>query len=51
MNLAFSLLAELAGRTSRYADMIRRCADRVECWAAKRRKTSKPGAGYDGPIT
>jgi hypothetical protein len=41
-HFAFTVLCELAGRTSRYADVIRRRADRIECWAAKRRKTGKP---------
>ncbi len=32
--LVFAVICEMAGKTSRYADVIRRCADRAEYWAA-----------------
>jgi hypothetical protein len=39
--LAFVAICELAGKTSRYADAIRRRADRAEYWAAMHRDTGR----------
>jgi hypothetical protein len=35
--LVFAALCEMAGKTSRYADTIRRRAERLEGWAADHR--------------
>ncbi len=43
MTFVFAVLCEIAGKTSRYADAIRRRADQVEYWAARHRNKSDGG--------
>jgi hypothetical protein len=40
--VVFAALCEFAGKTSRYADAIRRRADRMDMWAARHRDKYRP---------